>query len=187
MERIINIDEFKTESDFELTSDREQNFTHIFNLYYKRVYNYTYYRVNNQEYAEDLTSIIFEKVMNKINTYSNDKSKFEVWMFAIAKNAVNDYFRRQKKYKLISLDSIFNMISKEKGPEDIMINKETNSKLFNAVEKLNADDKNIIAYKFGAELKNTEIAKILNISESNVGVRLHRIMKKLKVNLEREV
>lgn len=78
------------------------------------------------------------------------------------------------------------MISKDKGPEDLMIKKETNNKLFKALEKLTADERNIIAYKFGGNLRNTEIAKILNISESNVGVKLHRIMKKLKVNLEKE-
>ncbi|WP_242954048.1 sigma factor-like helix-turn-helix DNA-binding protein [Clostridium puniceum] len=35
-----------------------------------------------------------------------------------------------------------------------------------------------------ANLKNIEIAKVLNISESNVGVKLHRIMKRLKRNEE---
>lgn len=186
MEHVIDINDFKNEDNLELSADKEVNFTCIFNLYYKRVYNYTYYRVNNQESAEDLTSIVFEKVINKIDTYSTDKSKFEVWLFAIARNTINDFFRKQKRHKIVSLDAVFDMVSKDKGPEDLMIKKETNNKLFKELEKLNADERNIIAYKFGGNLRNTEIAKILNISESNVGVKLHRIMKKLKVNLERE-
>jgi RNA polymerase sigma-70 factor (ECF subfamily) len=35
---------------------KEEELGEIFELYYKRLYNYTYYRVNSQEMAEDLTS-----------------------------------------------------------------------------------------------------------------------------------
>ena len=166
--------------------DKQGEFTEIFELYYKRVYNYTYYRVNSQEVGEDLTSQIFEKIMLNLNTYTTEKSKFEVWMFAIARNTINDYFRKQKRHKIISIDSILDLVSKDKGPEDLMINKERNNKLMNALNVLNAKERNIIAYKFGGNLKNTEIAKILNISESNVGVKLYRIMKKLKNEMEKE-
>ena len=166
--------------------DKQEEFTEIFELYYKRVYNYTYYRVNSQEVAEDLTSQVFEKIMLNLNTYINEKSKFEVWMFTIARNTINDHFRKQKRHKIISIDSILDLISKDKGPEDLIINKERNHKLMNALNVLEAKERNIIAYKFGADLKNTEIAKILNISESNVGVKLHRIMKRLKIEMEKE-
>lgn len=166
--------------------DIKNKVTEIFKLYYKRVYNYTYYRVNSQETAEDLTSQIFEKIMINFNTYKKQKSKFEVWMFSIARNNINDYFRKQKRHKIISIDSIFDLESSDKGPEDLIINKERNSKLMNALNILDVKERNIIAYKFGADLKNTEIAEILNISESNVGVKLHRIMKKLKSEMEKE-
>ena len=58
VERIINITDVNSEEKSVQYEDKKQIFTHIFNLYYKRVYNYTYYRVNNREHAEDLTSII---------------------------------------------------------------------------------------------------------------------------------
>lgn len=74
----------------------KKDFTYIFKSYYKRVYNYIYYRVNCHHTAEDLVSQVFEKVMFKIDTYSKDKSPFEVWLFAIARNAINDYFRSSK-------------------------------------------------------------------------------------------
>jgi RNA polymerase sigma-70 factor (ECF subfamily) len=166
---------------------KETQFIEIFELYYKRVYNYTYYRVNSQEVAEDITSQIFEKIMIKLSTYINEKAKFEVWMFTIARNTINDYFRKQKRHKVISIDTIFDLISKDKGPEELIINEEKNNKLLNALKVLDAKERNIIAYKFGANLKNIEIAKILNMSESNIGVKLHRIMKKLRTEMEKEV
>jgi RNA polymerase sigma-70 factor (ECF subfamily) len=166
--------------------DKQDEFTEIFELYYKRLYNYAYYRVNSQAVAEDLTSQVFEKIMLNIKTYCIEKSKFEVWMFTISRNVINDYFRKQKRHKIISIDSIIDLISGDKGPEDLIINEERNNKLINALNILDAKERNIIAYKFGADLKNVEIAKILKISESNVGVKLHRIMKKLKNEMEKE-
>ncbi|MBU3215982.1 sigma-70 family RNA polymerase sigma factor [Clostridium estertheticum] len=165
---------------------KEEKFAHIFEIYYKRVYNYMYYRVNNIETSEDLTSQVFEKIMFKIDMYSQSKSPFEVWMFAIARNIVNDYFRSLKKHKLFSIDTIKDLASRGKTPEDIILSAESNSELSKALKILNERDRNIVSLKFGANLKNQEIAQILDITESNVGVILYRTMKKLKKKIEEE-
>lgn len=166
---------------------KEKDFTYIFETYYKRIYNYIYYRINCNEDAEDLTSEVFEKVMIKINTYSEDKSPFEVWLFAIARNIINDYFRRLKKRKIFSIDKLKKLISTEKNPEDTFIKSETNNELLKALNILNTKERNIVAFKFGGNLKNKEIAEIMEVTESNVGVILYRTMKKLKKEMEREV
>lgn len=165
---------------------KEKEFTNIFETYYKKVYNYIYYRVSCHHAAEDMTSQVFEKIMLKIGTYSESKSPFEVWVFAIARNVVNDYFRTLKKYKFFSIDKFKELVSKEKNPEDLMVIAETNDKLSQALEILSKRERNIVALKFGANLKNRQIAEILDITESNVGVILYRTMKKLKKELERE-
>ncbi len=164
----------------------KEQFTYIFEHYYKRVYNYVYYRVNSHHTAEDLTSQVFEKIMSKINTYSEEKLKFDVWLFAIARNIVNDYFRSLKKNRLFFIDTMKELISKEKNPEEVVVIGERNDKLSKALNTLNINERNIVGLKFGANLKNKEIAKIVEITESNVGVILHRVMKKLKNEIERE-
>lgn len=163
---------------------RQQEFAYLFETYYKRVYNCIYYRVDCKYVSEDLTSQVFEKMMLKIHTYKKEKSNFEVWLFAIVRNVVNDYFRSQKKHQWISIENILNLKSGSKEPEELIISRETNDELLEAIRTLQVEDINLIAYKFGASLKNKEIAQILNMSESNVGVKLYRIMKKLKTRLE---
>jgi len=166
---------------------KEQEFAYIFETYYKRVYNSIYYRVHCQYVSEDLTSQVFEKIMLKIHTYNEEKSYFEVWLFTIVRNVVNDYFRSQKKHQWISIESILHLKSESKEPEELMINAEAKDELLEAVKTLNVDERNLVACKFGANLKNKEIAQVLGISESNVGVKLYRIMKKLKTKLREEV
>ncbi len=168
------------------TLSKEKEFDYIFNTYYKRVYNYIYYRINSDYTTEDLTSQVFEKIMLKIDVYSESKSPFEVWMFAIARNVVTDYFRSIKKHKIFSLDVVKNFVSREKNPEDIIVAAETNSKLSKALNTLNIRERNIVALKFGANLKNKEIAEVLDTKENNIGVILYRTMKKLKKEIEKE-
>jgi RNA polymerase sigma-70 factor (ECF subfamily) len=79
---------------------------------------------------------------------------------------------------------IKDFISSKKTPEDIVEISETNDELLKALKTLGTRERNIIALKFGADLKNTEIAEVLELSESNVGVILYRTMKKLKRELE---
>lgn len=164
----------------------EKEFEYIFQTYYKRIFNYIYYRVYCHYSAEDLTSQVFEKAMCKIDTYTQSKSPFEVWLFAIARNVVNDYFRDQKKHRILSFDTIHELVSRRKDPEGILIKGETNDRLLKALNTLSVRDRNIVALKFGAALKNKEIAELLHMTESNIGIILYRTLKKLKNEIERE-
>lgn len=163
--------------------DVEAQFTHLFETYHKRIYNYIRYRVNCHFTAEDLTSQVFEKTMSKIGTYSESKSPFEVWLFAIARNVVNDYFRSQRSHRLFSLDGFKELVSGKTGPEGLVIQEETNDSLQRALDSLSARERNMIALKFGAELKNKEISQLLGITEENVGVIFYRTMRKLRKTL----
>ncbi len=163
----------------------EKEFDYIFETYYKRIFNYIYYRVYCHFTTEDLTSQVFEKVMRKIDTYTQSKSPFEVWLFAIARNVVNDYFRDQKRHRILSFETIHDLFSTNKDPEGIVIKGETNDRLSQALNSLSVRERNIVALKFGAALKNKEIAQLLNITESNVGIIVYRMLKKLKNEIER--
>lgn len=158
-------------------------FTEIFEAYYKRIFNYIGYRVSSIHTAEDLTSVVFEKILSKLDMYSQNKAPFEVWMFAIARNVVNDYYRRQKRRQFFSLEAVRELVSSKKDPENLILREERSDKLIGALNKLDERERNLVALKFGACLRNTEVAQITGLSESNIGVILYRAMKKLKAEL----
>ncbi|MNZ83440.1 ECF RNA polymerase sigma factor SigD [compost metagenome] len=157
----------------------------IFEVYYERIFNYIRYRVDDGYTSEDLTSQVFEKMLAKRSTFRADRSPFEVWLFAIARNTVNDHFRSQRRQRFFSLELLKDAQSNQKGPESMAIDKESGDHLTKALQTLKTKERHIVALKFGAGLKNVEIAQLVNISESNVGVMLYRVMKKLKLELER--
>ena len=62
---------------------------------------------------------------------------------------------------------------------------ETQIHLYNAIREFGDEEQHLIYYKFFAEMSNKEIAEQLELSETNVGTRLHRIRKKLKRVMEK--
>ncbi|WP_411502477.1 sigma-70 family RNA polymerase sigma factor [Brevibacillus centrosporus] len=161
-----------------------EQFTQIYEEYFDRVYKYIYYRVQNQYEAEDICSQVFEAVISKYDHFSEEKAKFDVWLFAIVRNAVTDYFRRKKKRFHFSLDSITDLILPKPSPEELAIRDDAHQALFHALAKLRDKERNILALKFAASLKNAEIAELIGVSESNIGVVVYRSLKKLQKILE---
>jgi len=159
-------------------------FTEIYEMYFDRVYKYIYYRIQNQYEAEDICSQVFERVISKYTTFSEEKAKFDVWLFAIVRNAVTDYYRTRKKRFHFSLDSVTDFILPKPSPEELAIRDDVHQALLQALAKLRDKERNIIALKFAAGLKNSEIAELLGKSESNIGVVVHRSLRKLQKILE---
>ena len=184
---IVHMNTSAYQEDNKAISPKEMSameFDQIFDKYYKRIYRYICYQINNHSMAEDLCSQVFEKVISKYDTYSPEKASFEVWVFAIARNCVADYHRSNRKGFHLSLDAILDMISPKTSLEEEVITEEVNKELFQALKKLSKKERNIISMKFAAGLKNSEIAGLLGISGANVGVVLHRSLKKLHKLLE---
>ena len=160
-----------------------QLFEEIYRQYYKNIYNYISYRINNHFDTEELASAVFEKAISKWRGY-NPAYPIEAWLIGIAKNTVTDYLRVQKRRQFAGLDGIFHLVSSAKRPDEVAVFNEENRALMAAMTRLKDIERQILSLKFATELKHSEIAQIMNIGESNVGVIVHRALKKLRKILE---
>jgi len=155
-------------------------FAELYDEYLDKVYRYIQYRVNNMHLAEDLTSSVFEKALANFEKYSSDKASFSTWIFAIARNTVIDYYRVDGKRHTVPVEEAADKPSGDLSPEEEFEKKEEVRRLRTCLAQLPDEEQEIIRLKFGAELNNRQIAKILGMSESNVGTRLYRAVKKLR-------
>ncbi len=160
-------------------SNREV-FARLYDEYLPRVYRYVHYKVNDVPLTEDLTSSVFEKALANFGRYSKDKAAFSTWIFAIARNAVIDYYRTSRRRETVELDDSFQPPSVDPSPQEVLEAKEERECLRLCIAKLSTEEQEIIHLKFGAELNNREIAKMTGLSESNVGTKLFRAVKKLR-------
>ena len=145
-----------------------------------KVFRYIHYKVNDTQITEDLTSTVFEKALTNFSKFSRDKASFSTWIFTICRNVVIDYFRTQGRRQTVSLEGAAEVASRNPSPEEELVNREEREKLRACLERLPREEQEIIQLKFGAELTNRQIARMLGLSESNVGTKLYRAVRKLR-------
>jgi len=154
-------------------------FVQLYNAYFQRVYRYTFYRCGDQPTAEDLTGQVFERLLVSISRYSPQKGPFEAWLFAMARNVVNDHYRRQR-FPWLPWESFRQQPAREPSPEELSIQQEALDELKSALQRLDRRSLDLVSLKFFARLTNRQIAGIVHMSESNVGVTLFRAVSRLR-------
>ena len=56
-------------------------------------------RVGNVQDAEDITSIVFEKVVSNLASFDESRASFTTWIYRIAMNSVTDFYRSRGRRK----------------------------------------------------------------------------------------
>jgi len=156
------------------------SFAELYDENLDKVYRYIWFKVNNVQVAEDLTSTVFEKVLVNFGKYSSDKARFSTWIFSIARNVVIDYYRVNIKKQAIPSEELIEIPSDDLPPEEEIEKGEEVKKLQDCLKQLLWDEQEIVRLKFWAEFNNRQIAEMLGISETNVGTKLYRAVKKLR-------
>ena len=155
-------------------------FASLYDEYVDKVFRYLSYKVRNREEAENLTSAVFEKALVNFERYSSDRASFSTWLFTIARNLLIDHYRASGRRKGVPLDEAGDRPSPDPTPDQAFEMKEEAERLHRYVALLPPEDQEIIRLKFGAELNNRQIARMLGMSETNVGTKLYRAVRKLR-------
>ena len=155
-------------------------FGSLYDRYYTRVYNYLRYRLDDDASAEELCAQVFERLLAHIRRYDPERGPFEPWLFAIARNALRDYWRRMKLRRFLPLDSLRQQASASVSPEEQAVRDEEIEQLKHALCALEERERDLLGLKFAAGLTNRQIAHMTGLTESNVGVIVYRAVQKLK-------
>jgi len=168
-----------------LSQKNIKHFDALYERYNKRIYNYLKTKVNRDKFiAEDLTSETFEKAIKNINSFKWQGVSFSAWIFKIANRTLIDYYRFSSVRKPGGIIHE-NISDKEKEIEEKVIESDSNSRIKNAIFKLKKLEQEILILKFYEGYTNKAISGKLKISETNVGTKIYRSMKKLKELIER--
>lgn len=141
-----------------------------------RIYNYFRYRVG-PDLAEDLTSETFEKAWRGRHTYRRNLGAFTTWLYAIARNVAIDHFRRHVPNEPLDAAS---HVAANSSPELDAIRASNAAHLARLLANLDDRSRELLALRYGAGLTNRTIAKLSDLSESNVGTILHRAIQDLR-------
>lgn len=152
-----------------------ESFGRLYDIYIKKIYDFIYYKTLNKEVAEDITSTVFTKAWDKIGQFK--EGSFSAWLYMIARNAVTDYYRREKGHD--DIDDCWDLADKTDFLADI--DNGLNVDLIKeAMKSLKDQDREILIMRFWLDLSFSEIAERLNKKEGAVKVALGRTLKDLK-------
>lgn len=158
----------------------EKAFSILVRRWWNKIFNFISFKIRNYDVAKELTQEVFLKIYLNIEKYDSS-FKFSTWAFKIAQNLQIDYFRKQKILKTELSD---NSAITFKNPLSNLIESEENKKIWEAVEKLPEEFKEIIILRHLQELSYDEIAKILNLKLGTVKNRIFKARRQLADLLE---
>jgi RNA polymerase sigma-70 factor (ECF subfamily) len=160
--------------------------------YQHRLLRYLLFLTGNREQSEDLFQEVWMRVLTRGGQF-NGKSRFETWLFTIARNLVIDLRRKRTMSSLDELFEVgneddrsmaFEVADDEPGPFDHMSQVEDREQIAAALLQLDTLYREVLVLRFHEDLSLEEIAKVTRAPLSTVKSRLYRGMAAIKPRLE---
>jgi len=136
-------------------------FAPLYELHFETVYAFVARRVDGRDVAEDVTSDVFHKALASLQRFEWRGAPFGAWLLRIAANAIADRFK--KAGKELYFDDPPEIAT---GPnlEEVA----HQSQLFQLVNALPADQRQVVVMRFAEEKSIREIAAQMGRSEGAV-------------------
>jgi len=156
--------------------------------YQHRLLRYLLYLTGNREAAEDLFQETWMRVLVRGKQF-NGHSRFDTWLFTIARNLVIDQKRKRTMVHLEDLcdseedERQIDVASSDPTPFDCCSNQEDREHIATAMLQLDALHREVLVLRFHEELSLDEIAKVTSAPLSTVKSRLYRGLAALKVKM----
>ncbi len=142
-----------------------QAFGQLYDAAVDRVYRFLFFRVNDVQTAEDLTSLVFLKAWENLHRYQ-PRGPFLAWLYSIARNTVIDHYRTHKQ--TVSLEEAAPLASRNPKPDDLVDLHFEMTALQAAMRRLTPEQREVLTLKFIAEFDTAEIARRLRKSEGAI-------------------
>lgn len=137
----------------------------VFKQYHDKIEYYIYGKVSDRYVAEDLTSIVFLKVCDKLSMYDESKASVATWIYTIANNTVIDYYRTNKTF-----DEIPEEIANANEIDEQIINEEMLSELARALKRLPERERDLLILRYYDNMTLKDIAVKMEMSYANAKI-----------------
>lgn len=176
--------------DIELYNDflqgNQEAFDKLMNKHRRNLIYFIQRYVKDIDTAEDLAQDVFVYILLHKKEY-DFKYSLKTYLYTIAKSRALNYLKKQSKIVPVSddIDYIKNIDDINKIEEEIF-NNEKKKKLYNAIDKLNRNQQEVVYLIDIDEMSYKETCKILGKTLPQVKMTIHRARNKLKNILLKE-
>jgi RNA polymerase sigma factor (sigma-70 family) len=148
----------------------------LFDAEETRLLRYAFSLVGRRSVAEE----IVQEVFLQLHTHWEDVDAPRAWLFRSVRNRAYNYVRDNQR-EVCDCDDreVQSASGKDDSPETVLLRIEAVGALRQVVEELEETDRQLVKLKYFEGLKYRDISARTGLSVSNVGYRLHHILKDL--------
>lgn len=146
------------------------------------IHRYVAVRLRRREDAEDVTQLVFERIVAALPRYRHNGRPFAAWAFRIARNAVIDHQRRLRPTE--PLGSIAEPMDRV-VLEEHALHEEEIAELRAAIRRLTPDQQEALALRYAAGLSAEEAARVMGRQAGTIRGLTFRAIESLRRHLGR--
>ena len=145
----------------------------------RSVYAFVAYRIGAGHDAEDVTGEVFERALRYRRGYDPAKGGPLAWLVGIARRVLAD--------RAVSGTETVAEVPETAAPGELERDSVERLTLAAALGRLSDRDRELLAMRYGADMKAAEIAQVLESTTNAVEVAVHRALQRLRTIMEKEV
>jgi RNA polymerase sigma-70 factor (ECF subfamily) len=153
-------------------------FERLFKECARDVHGYVISLLGDRAAAEDVTALAFERLYRSRARLDRSRGTPRALLFTTARNAALDELRRRRRHPHERLTE--DGLAAEPLLAAAIEHAERRATVHAAMLELPLRERELVLLKFHGQLTNGELARVLGLSESNVGTRLHRALMRLR-------
>jgi len=161
-----------------MKTEGQDEFVRFWDQTCDKVRAYMFCACNNATDAEDLTQECYIRAFRNWAAFGGAGSR-QAWLFAIARNARVDWFRKRARENRVLRSRAEDEVEAAFEPAG-----DDHEAIRRAIDRLGADQREVIHLRFAAGLNYAEIATMLNVPVGTIRSRLHRGLETLRGMIE---
>ena len=163
--------------------------------YQFRLVRYLVYLLGRRDFVDDLVQETWLRVLEHGRSY-NGRSRFEPWLFTIARNLTMDHLRKRRIFSLdSSQDSsdqpeqdrqLPSLVSSAPSPFELAARTEEAHRIAHTLDTLEPIYREALLLRFQEDLSLQEISTVMGVPLTTVSSRIYRGLAALRTHMEGE-
>ncbi|MFN8619475.1 MAG: sigma-70 family RNA polymerase sigma factor [Chloroflexota bacterium] len=155
-------------------------FEPLYRKYVAQIYSFALYETRDRHAAEDLTELVFLRAMQALPRFDDrgegEASTFRTWLFQIARNAIANERRRERRHPEAPLELAVALRAPD-DPAAAAVARDEAARAWDAIDRLPEERRRALVLRFVEEMSAREIGEVLGRSEGAVRVLIHRALR----------
>ena len=161
-------------------------FDSLYRKYVAQIYSFALYETRDHHAAEDLTEQVFLRALQALPRFDDrgegEASTFRTWLFRIARNAIANERRRERRHPQAPLE-LAAMVGAPDDPAAAVVARDEMERAWSAIDRLPDERRRALVLRFVEEMSAREIGQVMGRSEGAVRVLIHRALRSVSADL----